>query len=157
MSISWLFLIPLITGVISGYISYYLMDEIAYFTGAFSLICLLIGLLIAPWELQLLILVVVLIAVRLFWLKLNPSEQESNELVEEGESTPSDHRTYRGIAYPSQGVETQNQMKRSKKGTYRGIPWSNNQKKTEVRSESYQSQFIRKYRGITLNNSEDSE
>ncbi|MGK7933426.1 MAG: DUF4278 domain-containing protein [Microcystaceae cyanobacterium] len=149
MIMRWLFLIPLLMGIISGYVSYYLMDEIAYFTGAFSLICLLVGLFTAPWELQLFILVLVLIAVRFLWIKLNSPKPEDEKLAEEEESNASNHRTYRGIAYPSQEVEEQIGIETVKKGTYRGIPWQNNQE--PVKSAPNRLRFIRKYRGIPLN------
>jgi len=58
------FLIPLFTGLITGYISKKSADEIAYFVGIFAVISLIISLVLAPWEIQVLLLIVVLIATK---------------------------------------------------------------------------------------------
>jgi hypothetical protein len=55
------FLIPLFTGLISGYIFKKGVDEIAYFAGIVAVISLIISLVLAPWQIQLLLLIVVLI------------------------------------------------------------------------------------------------
>jgi predicted membrane protein len=55
------FLIPLFTGLITGYIFKKSADEIAYFAGIVAVISLIISLVLAPWEIQLLLLIVVLI------------------------------------------------------------------------------------------------
>jgi len=55
------FLIPLFTGLITGYIFKKGVDEIAYFAGILAVISLIISLVLAPWQIQLLLLIVVLI------------------------------------------------------------------------------------------------
>ncbi|MCU0533521.1 MAG: hypothetical protein MUD14_06460 [Hydrococcus sp. Prado102] len=65
-----LFLIPMATGLISGYIAQKSDDEMAYLTGAFTIFSLLLSLILAPWQIQLLILLLVSLAVRQFWLKI---------------------------------------------------------------------------------------
>lgn len=54
------FLIPLFAGLVSGYIFKKSTDEIGYLPGAFAIVCFLISLVLAPWEIQLLLLVFVL-------------------------------------------------------------------------------------------------
>ena len=58
------FLLPLFTGLITGYISKKSADEIAYFVGIFAVISLIISLVLAPWQIQVLLLIVVLIATK---------------------------------------------------------------------------------------------
>ncbi len=55
------FLIPLFTGLITGYIFKKGVDEITYFAGILAVISLIISLVLAPWQIQLLLLIVVLI------------------------------------------------------------------------------------------------
>jgi hypothetical protein len=55
------FLIPLFTCLISGYIFKKGVDEITYFAGILAVISLIISLVLAPWQFQLLLLIVVLI------------------------------------------------------------------------------------------------
>ncbi|AFY76021.1 MAG: DUF4278 domain-containing protein [Hydrococcus sp. C42_A2020_068] len=105
----WLFLIPLTTGLISGYISQKSADEIAYLTGALTIMSLLASLVMAPWQVQLLILVLVFIIVRQFWLKLEFESQLETEQQEKADvfrvtSTPNEVerktiRKYRGVTY----------------------------------------------------------
>ncbi len=55
------FLIPLFTCLISGYIFKKGVDEITYFAGILAVISFIISLVLAPWQIQLLLLIVVLI------------------------------------------------------------------------------------------------
>lgn len=64
-----IFLIPLMTGLVAGYISYTANDEITYLTGTATVISLLVSLILAPWPLQLLILLLT-INVRKHWYQL---------------------------------------------------------------------------------------
>lgn len=54
------FLIPLLSGLVSGYIFKKSTDEIGYLAGAFAIVSFLISLVLAPWEIQLLLLIFVL-------------------------------------------------------------------------------------------------
>jgi hypothetical protein len=55
------FLIPLFTGLVSGYVFKKSTDEIGYLPGAFAIVSFIISLVLAPWEIQLLLLVFVLV------------------------------------------------------------------------------------------------
>ena len=55
------FLIPLFSGLVSGYIFKKSTDEIGYLAGAFAIVSFLISLVLAPWEIQLLLLIFVLV------------------------------------------------------------------------------------------------
>lgn len=54
------FLIPLMTCLASGYIFKSCADEMAYLTGIITIISLVLSLVLAPWQLQLLILMFVM-------------------------------------------------------------------------------------------------
>lgn len=55
------FLIPLLTGLIGGYIFKKCSDEIGYFVGIFALMCIILSLVLAPWEIQLMLLIFTLV------------------------------------------------------------------------------------------------
>jgi hypothetical protein len=57
-----LFLIPLFTGLLTAYFSKKCTDEIAHFTGLFTVISLIVSLVLAPWQIQLVLLILVLIS-----------------------------------------------------------------------------------------------
>ena len=59
-----LFLIPLMTCLASGYIFKSCADEMAYLTGIITVISLVLSLVLAPWQLQLLILMFVMISTK---------------------------------------------------------------------------------------------
>jgi hypothetical protein len=54
------FLLPLVAGIATGYISKKCQDEVAYLTGIFTVLSLVISLVLAPWQIQALLLIVVL-------------------------------------------------------------------------------------------------
>ncbi|BAY30712.1 hypothetical protein NIES37_31440 [Tolypothrix tenuis PCC 7101] len=55
------FLVPLCTALITGYFVKQSTDEIAYIAGVFGFICFILSLVLAPWQIQLLLLIVVLL------------------------------------------------------------------------------------------------
>ena len=55
-----LFLIPLLLGLVAGYISQNAATEIAYLTTTISIVSLFASIIIAPWQIQLLILLIVM-------------------------------------------------------------------------------------------------
>lgn len=58
------FLIPLTTAVAAGYIFKNSADEMAYLTGLVTLISMILSLVLAPWQLQLLVLMLVLVSTK---------------------------------------------------------------------------------------------
>ncbi|OKH38529.1 hypothetical protein NIES2101_36075 [Calothrix sp. HK-06] len=56
------FLLPLLTALVSGYLFQKSTDEIGYLAGGIAIISFVISLVLAPWEIQLLLLVVVLVS-----------------------------------------------------------------------------------------------
>ncbi|BAZ47963.1 hypothetical protein I8748_02530 [Nostoc sp. CENA67] len=55
------FLVPLFAGLVTGYFSKKCTDEIAYFTGLFTIISLILSLILAPWQIQLVLLVLLIV------------------------------------------------------------------------------------------------
>lgn len=55
------FLIPLFTGLITGYFWNKHNDEVAYIAGVFTAVTLILSLILAPWQFQLGLLVFVLL------------------------------------------------------------------------------------------------
>ncbi|WP_246162678.1 MULTISPECIES: DUF4278 domain-containing protein [Brasilonema] len=54
------FLLPLFTGLVGGYIFKKSTDEIGYLVGVFAAICIVLGLIFAPWQILLLVLILTL-------------------------------------------------------------------------------------------------
>ena len=75
------FLIPLLTCIVAGYIFKYSADELAYLTGSVTLVCLILSLVLAPWQLQLFVLVIVTISTRRLLL-LNDSRTQLEDKKE---------------------------------------------------------------------------
>ncbi|MGB6295154.1 MAG: hypothetical protein WBF90_03090 [Rivularia sp. (in: cyanobacteria)] len=58
------FLIPLSICVITGYFYNRCSDEVGYLSGLFAIISFVLSLILAPWEIQVLLLVVVLVTAK---------------------------------------------------------------------------------------------
>ncbi|MBD2450835.1 hypothetical protein H6G76_27660 [Nostoc sp. FACHB-152] len=56
------FLVPLFTGLVTGYLSKKCHDEVAYLIGVFTIISLFVSLVLAPWQIQLVLLILVFIS-----------------------------------------------------------------------------------------------
>lgn len=56
------FLVTLFTGLITGYFVRQSHDEIAYIAGVFAIISLILSLVLAPWQIQLIVLIFVLVS-----------------------------------------------------------------------------------------------
>ena len=53
------FLIPLFAGLATGYLSKRCSDELAYITSVFTIVSLVVSIVLAPWQIQLMLLVLV--------------------------------------------------------------------------------------------------
>ncbi len=60
------FLVTLFTGLITGYLVRQSNDEIAYIAGVFAIISLVLSLVLAPWQIQFMLLVVVIASTNKF-------------------------------------------------------------------------------------------
>jgi membrane protein implicated in regulation of membrane protease activity len=143
IEIHWFFLIPLLTALVAIYITHNSDTEISYLTGAVTVFSLILSLILAPWELQLLILMVVIVWSRQLWLKgekknvsetEKPEKKEANNLVSNESSNFSDKnnedslvRKYRGISWKKQNSQPISAPLPKTNLKYRGIPIDNQQ------------------------------
>ncbi|GAB1539405.1 hypothetical protein NUACC21_20710 [Scytonema sp. NUACC21] len=99
------FLIPLLTGLIGGYIFKKCTDEIGYFVGIFAIICFVLSLVLAPWQILLLLLLVILITTQKLLQRVEKNDENvddsgGKELVDsKHQVTEEMGRKYRGITY----------------------------------------------------------
>lgn len=59
-----LFLIPLATSLVAAYIFNNSADEMAYLMGSVTIVSIILSLVLAPWQIQLLILMFVIISTK---------------------------------------------------------------------------------------------
>jgi hypothetical protein len=85
------FLIPLALALGARYVAQKSEAEIAYLTAVLTLLFLLVSLLLAPWQIQILLLLLTAVAVRQFWLQLQPAPTAPINAEKS--------RQYRGISY----------------------------------------------------------
>ncbi len=64
---SYFFLLPLFTAALAAYFWQKSSDEIAYLASAATVISLVLSLVLAPWQIQLLILLTFVIVVTFLW------------------------------------------------------------------------------------------
>jgi amino acid permease len=73
------FLVPLCTALITGYLVKQSNDEIAYIAGVFGFISFIVSLILAPWQIQLILLIAVLIGTNKL---LSKNEYQSHNYTE---------------------------------------------------------------------------
>jgi membrane protein implicated in regulation of membrane protease activity len=110
---SYLFLLPLLTAAIAAYFCQRSSDEIAYLTSVATVISLVLSLILAPWQIQLLILLTVVVIVTLLW---QGREQKESVAVLTTETVA--EKKYRGATHieptPAEASLTEHE------GKYRG-------------------------------------
>lgn len=136
-----LFLIPLTSALISGYIFRKSPDEMAYLTGLVTIISIVLTLALAPWQIQLAILAFVIISTR------NLLRRNEYKLMQ-FENSQEEQLNYSNVSNATQIVEN-NANEGEKVGIYRGSPWKNNQ---IAISPSQKANFPLKYRGASAKN-----
>ncbi len=136
-----LFLIPLTSALISGYIFKKCADEMAYLTGLATIISTILALVLAPWQIQLAILAFVIISTRTL-LRLNEYKLTQIENSQEKPINQSNVSSEQKIA-------NTNATEGEKVRMYRGSLWRSNQLNV---SPSQKANFNLKYRGARTNN-----
>lgn len=146
IEIHWVFLIPLLTALVAIYITHNSDTEISYLTGAVTVFTLVLSLILAPWELQLLILLLVIAWSQKFWFKIDkgnvsesekPQKREANSLVSDESSNSSVKENEDSIV-----------------GKYRGISWK------KPNSQPISAPLPKanlKYRGICIDNQQNNK
>ncbi|BAZ69897.1 MAG: DUF4278 domain-containing protein [Pelatocladus maniniholoensis HA4357-MV3] len=131
-----LFVIPLFTGLVAGYIFKKSTDEIGQIIGVVAAISLALGLILAPWQVQVLLLIVVFVSTKKllqqneYKLKQQEKYQEqlnknqNQELISSQPQEIDNEATlkYRGSNYQAPDVNFEIQ-EGEVVGRYRGIPW----------------------------------
>ncbi|MFB2769760.1 DUF4278 domain-containing protein [Pelatocladus sp. BLCC-F211] len=131
-----LFVIPLFTGLVAGYVFKKSTDEIGQIIGVVAAISLALGLILAPWQVQLLLLIVVFVSTKKLLqpneYKLKPQEKDQEQLnnhqnqelisSQAPEMEKETIRKYRGSNYQAPDVSVEIQ-EGEVVGRYRGIPW----------------------------------
>jgi hypothetical protein len=140
----FVFTIPLLTGLLAGYIARKSDAEIAYLTSVLAIVSLLISLLLAPWQLQFLLLLVVFAIVRQFWLKIESQSQLASSQTENDKI-----RQYRGVTYaqdsPAPPVTTNEKIQKH----YRGVSYEASTEKL-LEPSTPQPKSVLKYRGVSI-------
>ncbi len=159
-----LFLIPLSLGMIFSYIFRDTDEDIAYLTNIIILVNFAVSLIIAPWQVQLIILVILLITVRRFLLK-NQQEitQEGNvktEVIgEELSQNNQDKNTikYRGVSYEIHSTEA-NITEGEIVGKYRGKELHSHKIPDNlVVKNDHNPKYHLKYRGVSMDDDDKSK
>ncbi len=110
---SYSFLLPLFTAALAAYFWQKSSDEIAYLASAATVISLVLSLVLAPWQIQLLILLTVVIVVTFLW---QGREEQKNLPVPTPETAG--EKKYRGATYIEPTVTEAPVKERG--GKYRG-------------------------------------
>jgi predicted membrane protein len=131
-----LFVIPIFTGLVAGYIFKKSTDEIGQIIGVVAAISLALGLILAPWQVQLLLLIVVFVSTK----KLLQQNEYKLKSQEKDQEQLNNHQNQELISSQAQKIETEAILKyrgsnyqapdvnveiqdREVVGRYRGIPW----------------------------------
>lgn len=162
------FIIPLAIVLLAAYIFKNSADEMAYLAGCIAVVALLVALILAPWQLKLVLLSIVVLTSTKLWF---PSRElkagsSSTMLVENADSenltTKSEKKadnsgdnffttlvkgSYRGVNY-EHNIPAVQVSEVELKGKYRGQVWKSSQAETPA---EVQPNFEIKYRGATIN------
>ncbi|MBE9174869.1 DUF4278 domain-containing protein [Synechocystis salina LEGE 06155] len=139
------FLLPLTVGLIVGYKAWGSRHDIAHLAVIFAVANLLASLLLAPWEVKVILLILAAIVVGPLWQSFDNKNTLANTLTSDSKDT---ELHYRGISYESSKstVPIEKTQKISK--CYRGIDYESSgtytPKNNEVKGK------VIKYRGVDI-------
>ncbi|MEG3435528.1 DUF4278 domain-containing protein [Pannus brasiliensis CCIBt3594] len=111
----YLFLLPLCLAVGMVYLARNSSDEIAYLSTLVAVGSLLFSLILAPWEIQLLILIAVVAIVTVLWKR---SGEEGEGAIESPVEETTGEKIYRGVSYTETPAEEVPEIE--VEGKYRG-------------------------------------
>lgn len=155
---AWYFIIPLGLALVVYYILKHATDEIAYIATAILVVSLIVSLIIAPWQLQFLLLLLVLLSNIRIWQKTEDIQDDLSP------ADPKINMSYRGINYAVQpkskisrsislaGIAANEEVKQAEMiiGKYRGqVLKTNPPNNIPVHSETPRN-FEIQYRGIKV-------
>ena len=134
----WLFLVPLTAGAVCTYISQKSSDDITYLTATIAVVCLFLSLVLAPWQIQVGILVLTVLFVGKA-LQSRVSEKTT-------ETLPESKHIYRGVTYSEEETAMAEAIHEDVAGKYRGVPVNI----TATKTVQIPSAKPRKYRGVII-------
>lgn len=139
------FLLPLTVGLTIGYKAWGSSHDIAHLAVIFAIVNLLVSLLLAPWEIQILLLILTAIIAKPLWQKF---ENKGGPWQSENSPKTDAKLHYRGISYESKkpAILVNNAEKITK--CYRGVDYECSQKSTQV-ANNVPDKVI-KYRGVDI-------
>ncbi|MBD2542944.1 DUF4278 domain-containing protein [Planktothricoides raciborskii] len=146
---AWYFIIPLGLALVVYYILKHATDEIAYIATAILVVSLIVSLVIAPWQFQFLLLLLVLLSNIRIWQKTEDLEDDLSP------ADPKINMSYRGINYevqPKNAIAANEEVKKAEMiiGKYRGqVLKTHSPQHTQVQSETTRN-FEIQYRGIKV-------
>ena len=130
------FLISLATGTTASYLTKHTSNEISYFMGTLALISLLLSLILAPWQIKLIILIIVIVSMIRVWQHIGIGEEP--EIQSEDLDKFQDR----------QDNQQQNQvLSEELTGMYRGHPYHiTHSEQNQISKTDYKL----KYRGVNI-------
>lgn len=143
----WYLIIPLGLALVVYYILKHATDEIAYIATAILVVSLIVSLIIAPWQIQLLLLLLVFLSNIRIWQK---TEESADDL---SPAKPKINMSYRGINYevkPNIAANTEVKKAEIVLGKYRGQVLKAYYHKPTQTPSKINSNFAIQYRGIKL-------
>lgn len=151
----WYLIIPLGLALVVYYILKHATDEIAYIATAILVVSLIVSLIIAPWQIQLFLLLLVFLSNIRIWQKTEESEDDLSP------DQPKINMSYRGINYevqPKSAIAANAEVKKAEivLGKYRGQILKTYYPKPTQPPSKINSNFAIKYRGIQVKNQPSS-
>ena len=139
------FLLPLTIGLIVGYKAWGSRHDIAHLAVTFSAISLLTSLLLAPWEVQIILLILTAIIAKVLWENFD----NKNSLQQSETSENQDKELhYRGISYDTKKIDTPINNTEKTIKCYRGIDYESSGASAQKTNETPDK--VIKYRGVDI-------
>lgn len=145
----WYLIIPLGLALVVYYILKHVTDEIAHIATAILVVSLIVSLIIAPWQMQLLLLLLLFLSNIRIWQKTEASEDDLSP------DQPKINMSYRGINYevqPPSATLAKADVKKAEVvlGKYRGQVLKTYYPKPTQPPSKINSNFAIQYRGIKV-------
>ena len=150
-----LFLIPLTTGLTASYFLKNTSDEISYLIGSLSFFTLLLSVVLAPWEIKLIVFAIVAIGIYRLWkYEIDNTEVAKPPLLNKSQfsldSKVEAEPKYRGVTYqPHHETAELSEKEPISPLKYRGIPC---QAANSQQQPKPQPKLKLKYRGVSITN-----
>lgn len=119
----WQFIIPLALALVVTYILTNSADEIAYLSASILLVSLVLSLIFAPWPIQLVLVILVLLSNKLFSTPQSPRVEFQEDNNEKNQNQTNVKLSYRGVNYAETTPPAVEVPESEITGKYRGQVW----------------------------------